>query len=242
MSRLQMSIWRNASLLFIIVMLLLAVPNTVSKNRTTTVKVFHFTIGYWALSVEGEQSCGTDLICEWAHADTLQILRQKYLNSTVHSNGSTVEVENRAVIDVSLYNIHSWWERAKEHGPAICDLPTTLTLAESEESRVRFHGLFDPTFHLYDGYSTTHPSSSIQRVYESAFLNNSQFINEGKVHNFSSLIKAASYVAGDCHKRDSANSHRDHVITHIRNAGFRVDGLGRCMHSINPEGDEIEKK
>jgi cobalamin biosynthesis Co2+ chelatase CbiK len=44
------------------------------------------------------------------------------------------------------------------------------------------------------------------------------------------------YVAGDCHKRDNANSNRDNVVYQIRKAGFRVEGLGRCMHTKNPEG------
>ena len=238
----QLSNCSKTSLLLTIAILFLAAPNTVPNNTSTTVKVFHYTIGYWALSVEGEQPCSSDLVCEWAHADTMHILKQKYRNSTANLDGNIINVEDRRVIDVSVYNIHSWWERAKEHGPAICDLPTTLTLAESEESKVRYHGLFDPTFKFYDGYSTTHPSSSIQRVYESAFLNNSQFINEGKMHPFSNLIKAASYVAGDCHKRDNANANRDNIVFQIRRAGFRVEGLGRCMHSINPEGKRTEKK
>ncbi len=57
--------------------------------------------------------------------------------------------------------------------------------------------------------------------------------------NFSSLIKAGTYVASDCHKRDSANSNRDWYIQQLRNAGFRVDGLGRCMHSIGPENIQL---
>ena len=103
----------------------------------------------------------------------------------------------------------------------------------------RYHGLFDPTFKNFDGYSTTHPASNIQRVYAQAFLNASDFISLDKMQNFSSLIKAASYVAGDCHKRDSANSNRDHIVHRIRRAGFRVEGLGRCMHTTNPEGDDL---
>jgi hypothetical protein len=151
---------------------------------STAVKVFYYTIDYWRPRVEGFQNCGSDLTCEWTSADNLKLLRNKYTNST-HNE-----------LSISVYNIHSWWERQKQHGPAICDLPTTLTLAESEESKVRYHSLFDPTFKHFDGFSTTHPSSDIQRVYDSVFLNNSQFINDSKMHNFSTLIKAATYVAG----------------------------------------------
>jgi hypothetical protein len=46
-------------------------------------------------------------------------------------------------------------------------------------------------------------------------------------------------VSGDCHKRDNANSNRDNVVYQIRKAGFRVEGLGRCMHTKNPEGTSL---
>ena len=206
-----------------------------------TVKVFQFTINYWREGVEGPQSCGPQLKCEWTHSDNLKILRQKFLNATA-SRASRSAVPGAVdhmgkkkgrPITLSVYNIHSWWERMKEHGPALCDLPTTLNLVESEESRVRYHKLFDPTFKHFDGISTTHPTSNVQRVYDGAFINESHFV---PMHDFSSLIKAGAYVAGDCHKRDNANAKRDHIVYLIRNAGFRVEGLGRCMHTVNPEG------
>lgn len=206
-----------------------------SSSKKAHVKVFHFTIDYWRLSVEGDQQCGSDLICEWTYSDDLKKLRNNYLNMTSSSSADQNEMDQKA-ITVSVYNIHSWLERQKSRGPMLCELPTSLTLAETEESRTRYHGLFDSTFKHFDGFSSTHPSSSVQRVYESAFLNETQFINDGKLHNFSTLIKAAAYVAGDCHKRDNANSNRDHVVHEIRKAGFRVEGLGRCMHTVNPEG------
>ena len=202
-----------------------------------TVNVLQFTINYWRQGVEGIQPCGPHMKCEWTYSDNLQTLRQKFHNITsqirasrAHSGGK----KRGRPLTLAVYNIHSWWERMKEHGPDLCNLPTTLNLAESEESRVRYHMLFDPTFKHFDGFSTTHPTSHIQRVYDGAFINSSQFI--GPLHNFSYLIKAASYVAGDCHKRDSANANRDHYVYLLRKAGFRVEGLGRCMHTTNPEG------
>ena len=202
-----------------------------------TVNVLQFTINYWRQGVEGIQSCGPHMKCEWTYSDNLQTLRQKFHNVTsqirasrAHSGGK----KRGRPLTLAVYNIHSWWERMKEHGPDLCSLPTTLNLAESEESRVRYHMLFDPTFKHFDGFSTTHPTSHIQRVYDGAFINASQFI--GPLHNFSYLIKAASYVAGDCHKRDNANANRDHYVYLLRKAGFRVEGLGRCMHTTNPEG------
>jgi hypothetical protein len=76
-------------------------------------------------------------------------------------------------------------------------------------------------------------------VYIEAFLNESDFL---PTKNFSSLIKGGSYVASDCHRRDSANSNRDQIIQLIRNEGFRIDGLGRCMHTEpGPEGVSLPK-
>ena len=213
-----------------------------STSKPKHVKVFHFTIDYWRLSVEGLHDCGSDIVCEWAYSSDLKHLRRIFKNSTTSSHlAQLFDDDHDKLITVSVYNIHSWLEKQREHGPAICELPTTLTIAESEESRVRYHKLFDPSFKLFDGFSTTHPSSNITRVYESAYLNTSQFINEGKLHNFSTLIKAAAYVAGDCHKRDNANSNRDTVVLKIRKAGFRVEGLGRCLHTVNPEGTCLQK-
>jgi hypothetical protein len=215
-------------LLLLILPILYLSENSLKKAH---VKVFHFTIDYWRLSVEGDQQCGSDLTCEWTYSDDLKKLRNKFLNMTADQND-----RDQKATTVSVYNIHSWLERQKSRGPMLCELPTSLTLAETEESRTRYHGLFDSTFKHFDGFSSTHPSSNVQRVYESAYLNETQFINNGKLHNFSTLIKAAAYVAGDCHKRDNANSNRDHVVHEIRKAGFRVEGLGRCMHTVNPEG------
>jgi hypothetical protein len=49
-------------------------------------------------------------------------------------------------------------------------------------------------------------------------------------------------VASDCHRHDSANADRDSVVYQIRQAGLRVDGLGRCMHSeTGPEGVSLPK-
>lgn len=50
------------------------------------------------------------------------------------------------------------------------------------------------------------------------------------------MLTGASYVASDCHRRDSANANRDNVVYQLREAGIRIDGLGRCMKSHIPEG------
>lgn len=140
---------------------------------------------------------------------------------------------------VSLYNVHSLWERKKEHHPAICELRTNVTMVESEESKVRYGHLFNPSFKNFDGYSTTSPTSHLQRVYSEVFLNETEFI-ENKP--FAKMVKGATYVASDCHKRDAANANRDSVVLNIRDQGIRIDGLGRCLRTpVGPEGYELPK-
>eukprot|EP00606_Chrysophyceae_sp_TOSAG23-5_P000733 GSChrysophyteH2.ASY1.ANO1.153.1 assembled CDS len=143
-------------------------------------------------------------------------------------------------ISVGLYNIHSLWEKKRDHYPSSCELRTNLSIAESEESSVRYGHLFTPSFKNFDGYSTISPHAHIQRVYRESMMSTTDFIEP--VKNFSSLIKGASYVASDCHGRDAANANRDSVVIDIRNAGFRVDGLGRCLKTpVGPEGIELSK-
>ncbi len=196
-----------------------------------SVKVFHFMVQHWGESRTGLQHCGHDIACDFFHADKLHILKDNLMetNLSVHGVPTTT---------LSLYNIHSWWEKTKDTKPNMCDLRTNYTMAESEESKIRYHQLFDQSFKNFDGHSTTHTASNLQRVYiESNFSASDLHV----VRNFSTLIKAASYVASDCHKRDSANANRDGVVTQIRQEGFRVDGLGRCLHSIGPEGVSLSK-
>jgi hypothetical protein len=140
---------------------------------------------------------------------------------------------------LSLYNLHYLWEKRRDTKPAICDLNTDLTMCESEESKVRFAMLFDQSFKHFDGYSTTAPTADVQRVYVESFLNASTFL---PIKPFSALVKGASYIASDCHKRDAANANRDNVVHQVRLLEFRVDGLGRCMSSpMGPEGIQLSR-
>ena len=52
------------------------------------------------------------------------------------------------------------------------------------------------------GHSTIAPTASIPRIYPSAYLNASQFL---ELRPFSTLIKGAAYVASDCHRRDTGS-------------------------------------
>ena len=188
-------------------------------------------IKHWGESIDAFVECG-DILCEWTHSDHMKTLKNK-----LHSN-NLLHKEDSNVVSLSVYNIHSWWERSREHYPHICELKTNLTMVESEEAKQRYNGLFEPSFKNFDGFSTTHPTASVPRVYFEAFLNQSEFLTP---KNWSTLVKGGVYVASDCHRHDSANANRDGVVFTLRKEGFRIDGLGRCMksHTPTPEGIEL---
>ncbi len=219
----------NMITLFYLVGLLLNV-HVVIANFEHSVKVFHFMVSHWGESRFGLQHCD-NIACDWTHADKVYALKDNLMETDLYKYG-------KQTTTLSLYNIHSWWEKTRDTKPNICELNTNLTMAESEESKVRYHQLFDQSFKNFDGFSTTHTASNLQRVYIESNFSAEEL---HAVKNFSTLIKAASYVASDCHKRDSANANRDGVVHQIRLEGFRVDGLGRCMHSIGPEGISLSK-
>lgn len=200
------------------------VSNNNDDNNNYSVRVQHYIIKHWAPGelLQGPIKC--NISCVWMSAEHLRPLRHNIESKE----------KNHTVIDVGLYNIHSLWEKTRSHFPNNCDLPVNITMAESEESFTRYNHVFEPSFVNFDGVSTTSPVASVQRVYEDAFMPDRNFLST--IHNFTSLIKAASYIASDCHRRDSANANRDGVVQKLRENGFRVDGLGRCMRQIGPEG------
>ena len=55
---------------------------------------------------------------------------------------------------------------------------------------------------------------------------------------YSKLLKAASFISSNCHDHDSTNSARTKTIPILRDLGLRIDGLGKCLHSIGPGGVE----
>jgi hypothetical protein len=196
---------------------------TLGDSKNKTVIVYHFVLKHWGDLLNGDMNC-PDINCVWKSAEQIKILKNDL--ESLSGYGS--------IITVGLYNIHSLWEKFRQHKPNSCELQVNLSMVESEESYVRYKYLFEPSFSNFDGNVTTHPLSSVQRVYNEVFLNSSHFLPH--LNNFASLIKGASYVASDCHRHDSANANRDGVVQILRDHGFRVDGLGRCMRRIGPEG------
>lgn len=107
--------------------------------------------------------------------------------------------------------------------PPNCDWQTDLTMMTSEESGTRFHQVQTKSVQYFDGFSSTNPSSSVQRIYKQAYLekslDTSNSINKlsqqgDKMNDFSSLIKGASYVASNC--RTTRTTDRETIILTLR--------------------------
>lgn len=210
---------------FIFVFLLCAIISCLSSSE---IHVFQYIINHWGNMFDGDMQCGKELKCIWKSVDQIVALAQ-------HHNAFWASNSNPKAKTLSLYNIHSIWERERLHKPPTCLVNANLTMVESEESVTRYSGLFQPSFYNYDGYSTTHPSAAVQRVYAEAFMQETDFLPNHT--SADKLVEGGAYVASDCHRHDNANAHRDEVVKELRSNGIRIDGLGRCMHTEpGPEG------
>eukprot|EP01031_Cornospumella_fuschlensis_P025617 gene25617-30937_t len=135
-----------------------------------------------------------------------------------------------------MYHIHTWGALSKwPHGPNKTALPTDLTLVESEESHTRFGRLFRTSFPHYDGNSTTHPSSTIQRSYFRGW-NGTTLL---PLRPFDKLIKAGVFIASTCHR--GGETKRLQLVRELQSF-IRIDSLGKCMTTRqNPEGVVLRK-
>jgi hypothetical protein len=195
-------------------------------SETTYVKIFYFLLPDWGIFSSGDKSCSDkNLKCNWEHSGDFEQLTASF-NRFAH--GPRDSPENN--LTVGMYNIHSLWRTQKKHYPPTCSMKTDLNLATSEESvKHRSHSeLFPKSFPNFDGYSTTSPSSSVQRIYVEAYLNESvvNFHTQNSMRTFNQLIKAGTYIASACHNSFGVESNRDKIVKSLRSSGFRIDGLG----------------
>ena len=130
---------------------------------------------------------------------------------------------NTDAITVGLYSIHSWAASTWPHHPDRCALPTFLNMAESEESTGRFKKLFMHSFPGYDGNSTTHPESTVQRSYIREF-NGGDLI---PIVPFASKLPASAYIASTCHFSGRSRPLREILVSRLEKLS-RVDSLGKC--------------
>jgi hypothetical protein len=205
--------------------------------RNVHIKVFHYILDHWRDSrslLSGDFSCSRNIKCEWSVSNELGTLRKELLTPQRRSS------KDVPLVTVGLHNIHSVWEKYQDFRPQVCMVPTNITMWETEEPAYKaFKPLFNKAETVFDGYSSTSPNSSVQRIYNDAKLNETSFL---PLRPFSKLIKAGAYIASDCHVSDGANSQRDQLVQTMRNLGFRVDGLGRCMRTgRSPEGIYLRK-
>jgi hypothetical protein len=92
------------------------------------------------------ETCRNGVICSLTASGNINVLQDELNKNIAESAGSTT------LITVSLYNVHSWWEKSRRYVPPVCELKTNLAIGESEESSKRYGTrLFDRAFKYYDG-------------------------------------------------------------------------------------------
>jgi hypothetical protein len=228
---------------FIIGCMLSSVAEVKRKKIDLVVAVFHFILPQWEEPLESYQpprrnnyNCDKHIKCRWFTSHDLSILNTNLTDLTMKLEE---DMTSPPLLTLSMYNIHSLSEKYRVLHPLPCFISTNISLYSTQESTFRYREEFRVAQHNFDAYSSTHPQSNIQRVYESAILWEEGLL---PLQNFSSLIKGGAYVASDCHKKDGANSHRDLIASQLREFGVRIDGLGKCLHTKNiPEGVSLPK-
>lgn len=154
------------------------------KRKHIRVKVFHYILPHWGISLPGDYTCDKHIKCEWIIGEQLT-----HLNN--HLQNADPSHHSIPVITVALCNIHTLWEKYRDLKPQLCQLSTNISMYETEESVARFAWHFNSAAPHFDGYSSTHPNADVQRINAESLLNSSDFLPR---KNFSDLIKAASIL------------------------------------------------
>jgi len=188
-------------------------------------------------ALQGNFSCFSNRpnsFCELISSDapSSKVNLFQHLQRKMEKRLQHLPIGDARIVTVSLYNIHTWSTLSpKPHSPNSSKLRTTLTMAESEESHNRFNKLFTASFPHFDGYSTTHPQSTVPRTYFRGW-DNVKFL---PLQPFKSLIKGGTFVASTCH-RAGDGLRRMNLVKELMQF-FRIDNLGKCMHTEHiPEG------
>lgn len=204
-----------------------ALEELITNNYTSVFEHFNEVHVYHLISWnsghprEGYQSC--DIRCYWHHSPSIQNLSQTLESDQLGAHHKDLYSKSINITTVSVYNIHEW----KHHDhPALCMLPTDLTMAESEESKKHRSRREDSSFQNYDGHSTTHSSSTLQRSYKEAVnFHESQLF---PIVPYNKSILGASFLASNC-----VPTFRNNLVKDLRKLDFRVDGLGPCLKTEN---------
>lgn len=189
-----------------------------SSTGLLSVHVYHFIDYEHGNQLRGRETCQSrsqSIDCNW------------YSNESARSLRKTMKLTARSNFTVALYNIHTLWEKTKKFHPLSNMLSATLTMVESQESYGGYGArLFNPSFHQFDGVSTTHPSSHVQRIYDEAYVTEDMLL---PVLLHKDMIKGGTFVSSHCLPTHKKNSRRDDYVISLRNNGIRVDGLGKCL-------------
>jgi hypothetical protein len=104
-------------------------------------------------ALQGVFPCGPKIRCEILSSDSkskfMNTLKAKFANCTARR----IQSKDTATryISVGMYNIHTWGEIVKwPHPPDLCNLPTDLTVVESEESHARYLCIILHCLHQFD--------------------------------------------------------------------------------------------
>jgi Glycosyltransferase family 10 (fucosyltransferase) C-term len=206
--------------------------DTVARQHVVVYHYLDKTMGY---IVTGPQDCGDKMLCEFRVSRNVSRLRS-YMEEDIERSMKSIPRDDwTSTVTVFATNIHQWLaDRKRRREPVLCELPTNLTFAHSEESFNHRGKNIELSWALFDGYGTTLNTSTVQRMYEDVVQ-----INESKLwpsKPFPELIKGASFLASNC----GPKSPRHMIVMKLRESGFRVDGIGRCLHTQNiPEGVEF---
>lgn len=217
---------RSVILVYIVLLALVGLES----QYVSSVTVFHLIdqkqFGETDGSVlEGKFSCPDSLACDIVSTDVGVSGRELMPNLVKKYEAySRTKSDDAKDVTVGLYSIHSWGPGSDwPHHPDWCSLPTTLSMVESEESHQRFNRLFSASFAGYDGNSTTHPSSTVQRSYMKE-LTSAELL---PTVPHESKLPAAAYVASTCHGHAKHVPRREAIVSHLEGS-FRVDSLGSC--------------
>ena len=208
---------------------------SVEHSATVFIRVFHYISPQWESESKSHESfvhtCTfpgkKTIFCEWIDHGNQTYLKRLWKETV------------KSTITVALYNIHTLWESDHVLYPTNCEWPTNLTMVSSEESHKRCSRLFNASFGNFDGNSTTHSSSTVQRIYDSAYLHGFH-VNDT---HYRPKFQAASFIATSCHDESLPNvAPREKIVLQLRRAGIRVDGLGKCAKSAALPGVFLPQK
>lgn len=213
------------SLPFVLLFLLYCYP-LFAENIEYSVKIF--SIGLW--TPQRLARLCDNIYCESVTIHSKEQLRVEFNSTCSYSHG-------RPLITVSKYNLLHGWNL-----PLTCDVPTHLEMYETIESYYRFRDEFEEAKKYFKYNSSTYVTSAVRFYYIPSVFKTLQPLRQ-----FANMIKGAAYIQSHCDINSNWKykipSNREAYVRKMRELGFRVDGLAKCLHTPNiPEGIVLKKE